>query len=331
MAIHIRRREFIAAFGGAAAWPLVARAQHTNKTVPKVGFLGLKPASSFASRIEALWMGLHELGYVEGKNLIFEYQWADTVDQLPALATRLVTMNVDLIFAPVSTFVEPARQATKTIPIVFASHADPIGVGHVRSLAHPGGNITGLSMVLTEIAAKELEILHDAIPNATRIGVFWNPTTPSHAPAMEAVAVAAQALNLGLYPMPTRHVEDFGAAVASVTSEKINCFLALASPITYSDSGIHLIQLALRNRLAGMFGFKENAQAGGLMSYSADILDLYRRSAVYLDKILKGAKPADLPVEQASKYELVLNLQTARAIGLEIPPQLLARADEVIE
>ena len=276
-------------------------------------------------------MGLQQLGYVEGKNLIIEYQWADTVDQLPQLAALLVRMNVDLIFAPVSTFVEPARQATKTIPIVFASHADPVGVGHVQSLAHPGGNITGLSMVFTEIAAKELEILHEAIPNATRIGVFWNPTTPSHAPAVQAVAATGERLKLGLYPVPTQHVDDFDAAIASLLSEKINCFLVLASPITYSNSGMHLIQLALRHRLAGMFGLKENAQAGGLMSYSADILDLYRRSAVYIDKILKGAKPADLPVEQASKYELVINLETAKSLGLVLPPILLARADEVIE
>jgi putative tryptophan/tyrosine transport system substrate-binding protein len=151
------RRDFIALVGGAAAaWPLAARAQKEPK-IARIGFLGLHPASSFADRINALWGGLHQLGYVEGKNLIFEYQWADTVDQLPQLASLLVSMNVDLIFAPVSTFVEPARQATKTIPIVFASHADPIGLGHVQSLAHPGGNITGLSMVLTELASKELE------------------------------------------------------------------------------------------------------------------------------------------------------------------------------
>jgi putative tryptophan/tyrosine transport system substrate-binding protein len=331
MSAKLKRREFITLLGGAAAaWPLPARGQKEPK-IPRIGFLGLRPASSFTDRINALWGGLHQLGYVEGKNLIIEYQWADTVDQLPQLAALLVGMHVDLIFAPVSTFVEPARQATKTIPIVFASHADPIGVGHVQSLAHPGGNITGLSMVLTELASKELEILHEAIPSATRIGVFWNPTTPSHAPAMQAVAAAAEALKVGVYPVPTRHVDEFDGAVASLVSEKVNCFLALASPITYADAGMRLTELALQHRLAGMFGFKENTQAGGLMSYSADVLDLYRRSAVYIDKILRGAKPADLPVEQASKYQLVINLKTAKALGLEVPPTLLARADEVIE
>jgi putative ABC transport system substrate-binding protein len=304
----MRRREFIAMLGGSAVWWPMRAGAHTNKTVPKVGFLGLKPASSFA-----------------------EYQWADTVDQLPALAARLVSMNVDLIFAPVSVFVEPARQATKSIPIVFASHADPVGLGHVQSLAHPGSNITGLSMLLTEMAAKELEILHETIPGAKQIAVLWNPTTPSHTRALQSTTAAAVALGIEAFPIPTRQVSDFDAAVAAIVDAGMNCFLVLASPITYPDVGMHLIRLALRRRLAGMFGFKEDAEAGGLMSYSADILDLYRRSAVYIDKILKGAKPSDLPVEQASVYELVINLKTANALGITIPPSIMVRADEVIE
>jgi ABC transporter substrate binding protein len=164
-----------------------------------IGFLGLQPASAFAPRIEALRQGLRELGYVEGKNLLIDFQWADTVDQLPGIVRRLVDSRVDLIFAPSSTWVEPARQATKTIPIVFANHGDPVGLGHVESLAHPGGNITGLSMVFTEIAAKELEILHEATPQAKRIGVFWNPTNPSHEPALKAVRAGAEMLGVKLY------------------------------------------------------------------------------------------------------------------------------------
>src|SRR6202030_1320001 len=310
----MRRRDFIAAFGGAAAaWPLATRAQQRAMSV--IGFLGLQPASAFAPRIEALRKGLRELGYVEGKNLLIDFQWADTVDQLPGIVRRLVDSRVDLIFAPSSTFVEPARQATKTIPIVFASHADPVGLGHVQSLAHPGGNITGFSMLLTEMAAKELEILHEALPGAARIGVLWNPTTPSHELALQSVHAAAESLQVELYPVPTRQVDDFDAALAALIAEKVNCFVALASPVTYLDSGMRLAQLALQRGLAGMFGFKENVEAGGFMSYSADILDLYRRSAVYIDKILKGAKPADLPVEQASKYELVINLKTAKTLN----------------
>jgi putative ABC transport system substrate-binding protein len=327
----MKRRHVLSLLGGAAAsWRGIAWGQKGPKPA-RIGFLGLRPSSAFASRIEALWAGLHQLGYVEGKNLVIEYQWADTVDQLPELAALMVRTKVDLIFAPVSTFVEPARQATKTIPIVFASHADPVGLGHVQSLAHPGGNITGFSMLLTEMAAKELEILHEALPGAARIGVLWNPTTPSHELALQSVHAAAESLQVELYPVPTRQVDDFDAALAALIAEKVNCFVALASPVTYLDSGMRLAQLALQRGLAGMFGFKENVEAGGFMSYSADILDLYRRSAVYIDKILKGAKPADLPVEQASKYELLINLKTARALGIEIPPMLLARADEVIE
>ena len=327
---HLKRRDVIKLLGGAATWPIAAHAQQRSKPA-RIGFLGLRPASAWTNRIEALWAGLHQLGYAEGKNLIVDYQWAETVDQLPELAALLVRNKVDLIFAPASTFVEPARRATTTIPIIFASHADPVGVGHAQSLAHPGGNITGLSMLLTELAAKELEILHEAIPAATDIGVLWNPTTPSHDLALRSVQAAAESLAVRLHPVPTRRVDDFDAALATLAAENANCFVALASPVTYEENGKHLTQLALQRGFAGMFGFKENVQAGGLMSYSADVDDLYRRSAVYIDKILKGTKPADLPIEQASKYELLINLKTAKALGIDIPPTLLARADEVIE
>jgi putative ABC transport system substrate-binding protein len=240
----VRRREFITLIGGAAVWPLAARAQ--QRAMPVIGFLGLQPASAFAPRIEALRKGLRELGYVEGKNLLIDFQWADTVDQLPGIVRRLVDSRVDLIFAPSSTWVEPARQATKTIPIVFANHADPVGLGHVESLAHLGGNITGLSMVFTEIAAKELEILHEATPQATRIGVLWNPTTPSHEPALKAVHAAAEILGIRLHEAPTRRIEDYDDAVASMIAENVNSLLVMASPISYSDNASRLIQLTLK-------------------------------------------------------------------------------------
>jgi putative tryptophan/tyrosine transport system substrate-binding protein len=326
----MNRREFITVLGGAAAaWPLAARAQ--QRGVPVIGFLGSQPASAFAPRIEALRKGLRELGYVEGKNLLIDFEWADTVDQLPRLARRLVESRVDLIFAPSSIWVEPARQATKTIPIVFANHADPVGIGHVESLAHPGGNITGLSMVLTDIVVKQLEILHEATPQATRIGIFWNPTTPTHEPALKAVHAAAKILSVRLHEVPTRRVEDYEDAIPSMIRENVNSLLVMASPIMYGDNASRLIQLTLKHRLPAMFGYKEHVQAGGLMTYAPDVLDLYRRSAVYIDKILKGTKPADLPVEQASKYELVINLKTAKALGLTLPNTLVALADEVIE
>jgi putative ABC transport system substrate-binding protein len=226
--------------------------------------------------------------------------------------------------------VEPARQATKTIPIVFSNHADPIGTGHVASLPRPGGNITGLSDLATDLNAKALEVLKEAVPRATRIGVLWNPTTPSQVPGMQSVEAAGKRLGLELHLASAATAEDFDGAFASMARENIGGVFVVPAPITLMQRA-RLAELALKHRLPTMFGAKENVEAGGLMSYGADRTDLIRRAAVYIDKILKGAKPADLPVEQASKYQLVINLKTAKALGLEIPPSVLARADEVIE
>jgi putative tryptophan/tyrosine transport system substrate-binding protein len=322
------RREFTALLGGlAVAWPLGLRAQ---KAVKVIGYLSLGPASAQTSFPESLRMGLRDLGYVEGKNIVIKFRWADRIDQLPALAAELVRMNVDIIFAPSSTQVEPARQATKTIPIVFAAHADPVGTGHVVSLARPGGNITGLSMLLSDLAAKELELLKEAVPHAERVGVLWNPTTPSHKPALQVLEAAAEKGGVQLVSLPTRTAEDFDGAFSTMTRERLGGILILASPLSYVQRN-RLAELTLKHHLPGMFGLKANVEAGGLMSYGADLNDLYRRAASYIDKILKGAEPADLPVEQASKYELVINTKTAKALALAIPPTLLARADEVIE
>ena len=292
--------------------------------------LDLGPASARTSRVEALRAGLRDLGYVEGKNIVIEFRWADGTQQLPELAAELVRMNVDVIFAPSSTMVEPARQATKTIPIVFANHADPIGSGHVASLNRPGGNITGLSDLATDLDAKALEVLKEAVPRATRIGVLWNPTTPSQVPGMRSIEAAGKRLGLELYLASAATVEDFDGAFASMAREDVGGAFVVPAPITIMQRA-RLAELALKHRLPTMFGTKENVEAGGLMSYGADRNDLIRRAAVYIDKILKGTKPADLPVEQASKYQLVINLKTAKALSLEIPPTLLARADEVIE
>jgi putative tryptophan/tyrosine transport system substrate-binding protein len=331
MLLSRHTRDFITLLGGGAvAWPLAAGAEQQAK-MPRIGFLGLAPASAFATRVDALRIGLRDLGYIEGRNIVIEFRWAQTVDDLPDLAAEFVRMSVDIIFAPVSTFVEPARLATRTIPIVFASHADPVGIGHVASLARPGGNITGLSMLLTELAAKELEILKEAVPQGVRFGVVWNPTTPSHVPALRSVESAGKMLGIELDELPMRTIEDSEQVFESMTRAQVAGFLVLASPAAYSQRGERLAELARQHRLPSMFGLEENAKAGGLMSYSADILDLYRRSAAYIDKILKGANPSELPVEQASKYKLVINLKTAKALGLEISPTLLARADEVIE
>jgi putative tryptophan/tyrosine transport system substrate-binding protein len=252
----------------------------------------------------------------------------ERVDQLRDLVAELVHVNVDIIFAPSSTFVEPARKANQTIPI--ALDADPVGLGHVASLARPGGNITGLTMQSTELNTKQLQILKDALPRSTRFGVLWNPSTPSHQLGLPAAEAAGETLGITLIPVPARTAEDFDEALAMMAREHVGGFLDLASPLTYSER-TRLAELALRYRLPGMFGIRANAEAGGLMSYAADINDLHRRAATYIDKILKGAKPGDLPVEHASKFELVINLKAAKALGFEIPPIVLARADEVIE
>jgi putative ABC transport system substrate-binding protein len=241
----VRRREFITLLGGAAAaWPLDAWAQQ-SATVARIGFLGPAPASSYWPRVEGLLAGLRDLGYVEGKNIVIEFRWAERVEQLPELAAELVRMKVDIIFASSSTFVEPARQATKTIPIVFATHADPIGVGHVVSLARPGGNITGLSMLLTDLVAKELEIFKEAMPQATRIGILWNPTTPSRGPAVQAVQAAGEKLGVQLLMVSARTVEEFDGAFATMTRERAGGFLNVASPLSVSQR-VPLAELALK-------------------------------------------------------------------------------------
>jgi putative ABC transport system substrate-binding protein len=326
----MRRRDLIGVITSAAiVLSLAAHAEEPTK-LARIGFLGLAPASASASRVEALRAGLRDLGWVEGKNLVIEFRWAQRVDQLPELAAELVQMNVDIVFAPSSTFVEAARKATQSIPIVFALNADPVGLGHVASLARPGGNITGLTMQSTELNTKQLEILKEAVPQSTRFGVLWNPSTPSHQLGLPAVEAAGETLGVTLIAVPTRTAEEFEPALAAMELQHVGGFLDLASPLSYSER-VRLAELAVQHRLPGMFGIRANAEAGGLMSYAADINDLHRRAAAYVDKILKGAKPADLPVEQASKFELVINLKTAKAIGVEIPPIVLARADELIE
>jgi putative tryptophan/tyrosine transport system substrate-binding protein len=326
----MRRRDFVAFFAGAAALrPLAARAQPATK-VWRIGYLGFGPASSWTSEVEALRSGLRDLGYVDGKNIAIEFRWAERVDQTFELATQLVRMNVDVIFAPASTQVEPARRATNTIPIVFAQHADPVGLGDVASLSRPGGNITGMSMLLTEISVKQLEILRETLPDAARIGVLWNPTTPSHPTAVKAVEAVSEKLGVQLVLAPAGTVSDIQEAFATLSRERVSGVLVLSSPL-YSGQGALLADLQMKHRLPEIFANRANVDAGGLVSYGADLNDLYRRAASYIDKIFKGNSPAELPVEQASRYLMVFNLKTAKALDITIPPTVLARADEVIE
>jgi putative ABC transport system substrate-binding protein len=325
----MRRREFITLLGTAAAWPLAARAQQRGK-VARIGFLRLGSAAANSGRVEALRHGLRQLGYNEGQNIIFEFRWVETVEQLSQAAAELARMDVDIIFALSSTEVEPVWQATKTIPIVFGVHADPVGLGHAASLARPGGNVTGLTVILTDVVVKQLEILKEAVPQATRIGVLFSPSAPSYRPAIQALEVAGAKLRVHFIMAPLRTSQDFDGAFALMKREQVGGFVVLAASFTVEHRE-RLAELALERRLPGIFGARENVDVGGLMSYSANQNDMVRRAATYIGKILKGATPAELPIEQASKFELVINLKTAKALGLDIPPSLLARADEVIE
>ena len=325
------RRKLVIALGAVALTaPLASFAQKQPGKIYRIGYLISGPLASDANRVEALRMGLRNLGYVEGKSITIAFRSAEMPERLPEAAADLVRLNVDVIFATSSTEVEAARWATKTIPIVFATHADPEGVGHVAKLARPGGNITGLSMLLTELVAKELEIMKEALPHMTRVGVLLTATAPSHRPASNAVDAAAQQLGLKVLKVPVRTAEDLPGAFAMMARERVNGFLAVASPLTRSQR-VLLAELSLKHRLAGMFGTRENVEAGGLMSYAADLVDLTRRAAIYIDKILQGVNPGHLPVEQASIYELVINLKTAKTLGITIPPSVLLRADKVIE
>ena len=325
----IRRREFIPLLGGAAAWPLAARAQQPA-TAPRIGFLGFGTAAAWTNRIEALRAGLRDVGYVEGKNLAIEFRWTESIDQLRELAAELAHINVDVIFATSSTEVEAARRATATIPIVFATHADPVGLAHVASLARPGGNITGLTVIQSDLTAKALELLKEAVPQATRFGALGSPIAPSYRPTVQTAKAAGEKLGVQVHMVPVQAADDFGGAFAAMARERVDGVFVAASSLT-RNYRVALAELTLKHRLPSMFGARENVEAGGLMSYAPYQVDLTRRAATYIDKIIRGAKPAELPVEQASTYQLVINAKTAKALGVTLPATLLVRADEVLE
>jgi ABC-type uncharacterized transport system substrate-binding protein len=324
------RRTFLAiGTAGLLLAPLDAAAQRAGK-VYRIGFLWDSPAV-WPHALEAFRQGLRDLGWVEGRNIVIEYRWTEgRFDRLPSLVEELVRLKVDLIVAPTSIYTGAAKRATSTIPIVFASHADPIGSGHVTSLARPGTNATGLTVVMSETMAKSLELLKGAVPGLTRVAVIWDPATPSHAPAMKAVEATGRALGLRLQPLAVRSVTEFDSAFSAIVQERAGAVLVLSTPL-FMGGAKRLAELAMTHKLPTMFGPREHVEAGGLMSYSPDRADLYRRAAIYVDKILKGANPADLPVQQATKFELVINLKTAKALGLTIPQSMLVRADQIIE
>src|SRR5713101_5889739 len=283
--------------------PLAVGAQPAGN-IYRVGILGNKASDPAEAHLwQAFRLGLRERGWIEGRNILIEYRWAEgNFARLPELAADLVRLKVDLILARASTFVQPAKAATSSIPIVFVTHADPVGTGHVASLARPGGNITGLAVLMTDLAPKGLELLISAVPVATRIAVLWSPDTPSHTPALKAVKEAGRTLRVQLQPVGARTAAELEGAFAAMARARAQAVLVLGAAIFLAERQ-RVAELAIKHRLPMMSNLKDVAEAGGLVSYGPNWDDHYRRGAIYVDKILKGAKPADLPVEQATKFE----------------------------
>jgi putative tryptophan/tyrosine transport system substrate-binding protein len=324
---YILRLIFVLTLFGA---PLATAAPQAGK-VYRVGILTNNASDPVEARLwQAFRLGLQELGWIEGGNMLIDFREAEgNFARLPDLAVDLVRLKVDLIVARSSQFVQPAKEATSSIPIVFVVHADPVGTGHVASLARPGGNITGLANLHTDLSTKELEILSSAVPEDTRIAVLWNPDTPSHTPALKAVEEAGRTLRVQLQPVGARSAAELEGAFAAMARVRAQAVLVLGSAV-FTAERQRVAELAMTHQLPTMLQTKEAVEAGGLMSYGPNFEDLYRRGAIYVDKIFKGAKPADLPVEQPTKFALVINLKTAEALGLTIPLHLLFQADEVI-
>jgi ABC-type uncharacterized transport system substrate-binding protein len=308
---------------------VLAQAQQPKK-IPRIGFLSAVSASSISPRTEAFRQGLRELGYVEGQSIVVEYRWAEgKFDRLPDLAAELVRLKVDVILSGGPTATRPAKEATVTIPIVMAFDDDPVGSGFVASLARPGGNITGLSTLAPEISGKQLELLKEIVPRLSRVAVFGTSTRSGNAQALREIELAAGTLGVQLQYLDVLGAKDIEALFRAASKGRADAVLALASP-TLLLQRTQIADLAVKNRLPAIYDRAEFVEDGGLMTYSVSITDLFRRAATYVDKILKGAKPADLPVEQPTKFEFIVNLKAAKQIGLTIPPNVLARADKVI-
>jgi putative tryptophan/tyrosine transport system substrate-binding protein len=328
----MKRREFISLLGGAAAaWPLAARAQ--QPTTPVIGFLHSGSATAFAAPLAAFRKGLSEAGYIENRNVAIEYRWAEGQnDRLPALASELVSRRVAVIVTPGSTAATlAAKAATATIPIVFITGANPVKIGLVASLNRPGGNATGINDFGVEIGAKRLGLLHELLPGAARFGVLVNPDNPFITESfVTELETAASAIGRQIEVVTASTNGDIDAAFATFVKKRVGAFL-ISPDALFVTRRVQLITLAVRYTLPALYHRRELAEAGGLMSYGSDLSDQFRQTSVYVDRVLKGEKPAEMPVQLPTKFEFVINLQTAKTIGLDVPPTLLARADEVIE
>lgn len=326
----MQRREFITLVGGAAAVsPLAARAQRSDKTW-RIGFLGAASAIKFAALTNAFRDGLREFGYIEGRNIAIEFRWAEgEIQRLPALVAELVDLKVDVLVTHGTPGTVAAKRATKRIPIVMAVSGDAVATGLVVSLAHPGGNVTGTTFFGPELAAKRLELLRQAVPTASQIATLVNPDNPVDGPVLKAMGNTATSLGMKLYPFVARTPGDLDGAFAKIAGTNANGIVIFEDAMTVSNTAA-IAELAGKLRLP-LTGFAELAKAGGLIGYGADLPALFRHAGYFVDKILRGAKPSGIPVEQPTKFELIINLTTANALGLTIPQTLLATADKVIE
>jgi ABC-type uncharacterized transport system substrate-binding protein len=321
---------FTALIGGLLLLIAPLSADAPAGTAPRVGVLLAGSQSGTQREVDALLQGLRELGYAEGQSITIEPRWAERKEErFPDLAAELVRSKVDVIVATVAAAVPAASKATTAIPIVMVVN-DPVAAGFVTSVARPGGTITGLSMMSTEMVGKQMELLREVVPKISRLAVLWNPANPGSRPQLRQAEVAARTLGMRLQLVKAQTPSEIDRAFDAMTREHADAFLVLIDPILHRQQG-RIVELAARSRLPAIYPLRQNVEAGGLMAYGADLLDLYRRAATYIDKILKGAKPGDLPIEQPTKFELVVNLKTAKAFGLTIPPTVLVRADQVID
>jgi putative tryptophan/tyrosine transport system substrate-binding protein len=325
----MRRREFIRLIGGAAvAWPLSARAQPHK--VPRIGFLGAASETGFANQLRGFRQGLADLGYQEGRDIVIEFRWAEgRYERLPALLDELVRRNVDVIVTHGTPGILAARQATATIPIVMASSGDAEASGLVASLARPGGNVTGLTFFNPELAAKRFELLKETLPGLTEVGLLLNPANPINEPIVPKIKVTAQAHALEVHPFGVRGPAEFEGAFAAMAAKRVGA-VVIIDDATLIANAPAVARLALQQRLPSS-GWPDYAVAGGFIGYGANFPDMFQRAATLVDKILKGTKPTDLPVERATKFETIVNLKTAKALGLDVPTATLLRADQVIE
>jgi putative ABC transport system substrate-binding protein len=328
----MKRREFITLLGGAAvAWPLATRAQQIGK-IRRIGYLGSSSPSLERHLVDAFRQKLRELGHLEGENIAIEYRWAEgRDDRLPGLAAELARLQPDVIVTTGTPGTLAAKTATSTIPIVFASSGNPVSGGLVAGYARPGGNVTGFTVLGPELEGKRLQILREVVPGLSRIAVLWNPANPAVIDFYQQTQAAAAALGLVLQPVvEVRRVDDLKSALSTIADAQAHAMIVLADRLLLA-ARIPIVNFAATSRLPAIYPYRGYVDAGGLMSYAASDIDQFRRTAVYVDRILKGEKPADLPVQEPVRFELVINLKTAKPLGLDVPPTLLALADEVIE